>query len=140
MRSGLLAATLFVASAAAATNAGCEQAVRLQQQGLSVEQIAGAMGLSVGAVHNLCAQPAPRSVVVPNGRVVGGAPGPAPHGAAGPPPLGAAGPAPLGAAGPAPLGAAGPAPFGAAGPAPMGAAGRGPTGGTNGGSTNQITR
>lgn len=116
------ALALFTTAPGHAANTGCAQALRLQEQGLSVEEIAGAFGISVGAVHQLCSAPqAPRSAVVPSGRV--------PVGAAGPPPLGAAGPPPWGAAGPAPMGAAGPAPIGAAGKAPIGAAGTG-TGGT----------
>lgn len=114
---------------ATADNAGCEQAVRLQRHGLSIEEIAQTMGLSVAAVHGLCGRPAP-SAVAPNGRVV--------VGPAGPPPFGAAGPAPLGAAGPPPLGAAGPAPLGAAGPAPIGAAGKAPVGGRS--TTSQSQR
>ena len=114
LRGGLVLAALTATTLPAlANNFGCEQAVRLQQQGLSVEEIAHAMGLSVAAVHELCVAQAPQSVVVPNGRVPVGPAGPAPFGAAGPAPLGAAGPAPLGAAGPAPIGAAGPAPIGA---------------------------
>ena len=140
LRGGLvLAALTATALPSLANNFGCEQAVRLQQQGLSVEEIAQAMGLSVAAVHELCvSQPAPQSVVVPNGRVPVGPAGPAPFGAAGPAPFGAAGPAPLGAAGPAPIGAAGPAPIGAAGPAPIGAAGKAPVGG--GSTSTQIKR
>lgn len=124
-----LAVLLVGAAPALANNLGCEQAVQLQQQGLSVAEIAQEMGLSVAAVHSLCAQP--QSVVVPQGRVPVGAAGQAPIGAAGPAPIGAAGPAPMGAAGPAPMGAAGPAPMGAAGPAPIG---------SGGGSTSQIKR
>lgn len=122
---GAVAALALLASTPChATNTGCAQAMRMQQQGLSVEEIADAFGISVGAVHQLCSAPqVPRAAAVPSGPVAVGAAGPAPMGAAGPAPLGAAGPAPMGAAGPAPMGAAGPAPIGAAGPAPMGAAG-----------------
>ena len=121
LTTGLGLAALLAATAPALANSGCEQAVRLQQEGLSVDEIARAMGLSVAAVHGLCAQP--QSVVVPQGRVPVGPAGPAPLGAAGPAPFGAAGKAPMGAAGPAPMGAAGPAPMGAAGPAPIGSGG-----------------
>lgn len=115
LRGGLVLAALIIgtATAAPADNGGCAQAMQLQAQGLTLEEIAATLGMSVGAVRGLCA--APPSVPAAAGRVVTGAAGPAP--------LGAAGPAPMGAAGPAPMGAAGPAPFGAAGPAPMGAAG-----------------
>lgn len=105
----------------ATNNQGCAQAMQLQQQGFSVDEIADAFGMSVGAVHQLCNAPeAPRSRVVPNGRVAVGPAGPAPFGAAGPAPIGAAGPAPMGAAGPAPIGAAGKAPMGAAGGSTVG--------------------
>lgn len=120
------ALTTALATPVCANDAGCQRAMRLQAQGLSLEEIAGALGTTVDGVHALCA--APRSLPAPAGRVVVSAPGPAPFGAAGPAPMGAAGPAPMGAAGPAPMGAAGPAPMGAAGPAPMGAA-------TSGGAT-----
>ena len=123
LRGGLVLAALIASlhAPAGADDGGCAQAMQLQAQGLSLEEIAATLGLSVDAVRGLCA--APHSVPAPASRVAGGAAGPAPMGAAGPAPMGAAGPAPLGAAGPAPLGAAGPAPMGAAGPAPMGAAG-----------------
>ena len=116
-RGGLLLAAvitgLLVPAVVPAGNAGCQRAMQLQAQGLSIEDIAATLGTTVDGVHALCA--APRSVPAPAGRVAVGAAGPAPLGAAGPAPLGAAGPAPMGAAGPAPMGAAGPAPMGAAG-------------------------
>ena len=118
-------AALIAAGAARADfdNQGCATAMEMQQAGLSVEEIASRLGLSVAGVHQLCvarhAVPV-QSVVVPAGRVPSGPVGPAPFGAAGPAPMGAAGPAPIGAAGPPPIGAAGPAPFGAAGRAPIG--------------------
>lgn len=115
LRGSLVLAALIAGllAPAHADNAGCARAMQLQAQGLSLDEIAGTLGMSVDAVRGLCA--APRSVPAPAGRVAVGAAGPAPMGAAGPAPLGAAGPAPLGAAGPAPMGAAGPAPMGAAG-------------------------
>ena len=89
------------AAAAPASAALCARAQRLFGQGLSVNQVAAALGTSPGVVQT-CLQP--RSAA-PNG-----AAGPAPFGAPGPPPFGAAGPPPFGAAGPPPLGAAGPPP------------------------------
>ena len=106
------AALIVTTTGSALANAGCEHALRLQQQGLSIEEIAHSMGLSIAAVNGLCGQRTAQSVVVPNGRVPVGPAGPAPMGAAGPAPMGAPGPAPMGAAGPAPMGAAGPAPIG----------------------------
>lgn len=128
---GIAALVALASDPVQATNQqGCAQAMQLQQQGFSVDEIADAFGISVGAVHQLCAAPeVPRSRVVPSGRVA--------VGAAGPPPFGATGPAPMGAAGPAPIGAAGPAPIGAAGKAPVGAAG-GSTVGS--GSTSTTTK
>ena len=49
----LILAGLIAGTAPALANSGCEQAVRLQQQGLSVDEIAAAMGLSVAAVHEV---------------------------------------------------------------------------------------
>jgi len=125
LRGGLALAALTVGlvAPAPADDRGCAQAMQLQAQGLSLEEIAHTFGMNVDGVRGLCE--GPRSA--PAGRVAVGAAGPAPSGAAGPAPVGAAGPAPVGAAGPAPMGAAGPAPMGAAGPAPMGAARGGAT-------------
>jgi hypothetical protein len=108
-------ATAIVAGAASPAAATCEQVGQLLARGLSITQVAVALGAPIGAVQ-ACLQPL----------FTGSAAGPAPLGAAGPAPFGAAGPAPFGAAGPAPLGAGGPAPLGAAGPAPLGAAGPAP--------------
>jgi len=114
----VLAALTLAAGVAQGNGPGCARALQLEAQGLTVDEIAHSMGITVAAVQSLCVSP--QSVVVPAGRAPVGAAGPAPFGAAGPAPLGAAGPAPIGAAGPAPIGAAGPAPIGAAGPAPIG--------------------
>src|SRR5215468_1859085 len=105
------AAMMIAASSPAA--ATCSDVHQLLSQGLSVGQVAAALGASVRAVQ-ACLQPI--SVPAPPSRVVSNPAGPSPFGAAGPPPFGAAGPAPLGAAGPPPLGAAGPSPFRGAGP------------------------
>jgi len=112
-----LGAALLSAAASPAAASSCAQVQDLVSQGLSLGQVAAALGAPVGAVQ-ACLQP--RSVPAPPGRVPVGPAGPAPFGAAGPAPWGAAGPAPLGAAGPPPLGAPGPPPLGAAGPAPLG--------------------
>src|SRR5438477_8615506 len=106
-------AAALVAGAASPAAATCEQVGQLLARGLSITQVAVALGAPVGAVQ---------ACLLPD-RGIAGAPGPPPLGAAGPPPLGAAGPSPFGAAGPPPLGAAGPPPRGAAGPPPLGAAG-----------------
>jgi hypothetical protein len=98
----LAALTVGLVAPARADDQRCAQAMRLQAQGLSLGEIAHALGMSVDDVRGLCA--APRSA--PAGRAAVGAAGPAPVGAAGPAPMGAAGPAPMGAAGPAPMGAA----------------------------------
>jgi hypothetical protein len=112
-----LAAALLVGAASPAA-ATCEQVGQLLARGLSITQVAVALGAPIDAVQ---------ACLIPD-RGIAGAPGPPPLGAAGPPPLGAAGPSPFGAAGPPPLGAGGPAPLGAAGPPPLGAAGPPPIG------------
>ncbi|MGD9762577.1 MAG: hypothetical protein AB7V27_02520 [Candidatus Binatia bacterium] len=101
---------------------GCPEALQLQAHGFSAEEIATALGASVGAVQECLS---PRAVIAPAPM---GPAGPPPLGAAGRAPIGAAGRAPIGAAGASPMGAAGPAPIGAAGPAPIGAAGPAPVG------------
>jgi hypothetical protein len=108
-------AAAIVAGAASSAAATCEQVDQLLARGLSITQVAVALGAPIGAVQ-ACLQPLS----------TGSAAGPAPFGAAGPAPFGAAGPAPFHAAGAAPFGAGGPAPLGAAGPAPLGAAGPAP--------------
>src|SRR5262245_2329465 len=104
-----------VIGAAAPATATCHQVHQLLSQGLTIEEVANALGASVAAVQ---------TCVHPGTGVVRSAPhsnpaGVAAVGPAGPPPIGAAGPPPLGAAGPPPIGAAGPPPLGAAGPAPI---------------------
>ena len=104
----------LIASPAAASS--CAQVQNMVSQGMSLGQVAAALGVPVGAVQ-ACLQPNPAERAGLN------AAGPPPLGAAGPPPLGAGGAAPLGAAGAPPLGAPGPPPRGAAGPPPLHAPG-----------------
>jgi len=101
----VLGALILVGAASPVAAATCAEVNQLLAQGLSVGQVAGALGAPVAGVQ-ACLQPR---------GAVGNPAGPAPFGAAGPPPLGAPGPPPLGAAGPAPHNAAGPPPLGAAG-------------------------
>ena len=119
-----LVATIVVAAVASPAAASCEQVGQLLARGLSIPQVAVALGTPVDAVQ-ACLLPVTGSAAGPAPL---GAAGPAPFGAAGAAPFGAAGPAPLGAAGAAPLGAAGAAPLHAAGPAPFGAGGAAPAG------------